>query len=165
MMARAHPKLGLRPFLPADTPLLIEIFRSSIEDLTGDDYSQAQQRAWASAAEDEEAFAARLAARLTLVATLEGSVVGFVALEGKEHIDMLYVHPAMAGQGVGTMLLDALEKIAASRGTARLKVEASDSARDFFLGRGYVAKQRNSVSRQGEWLANTTMEKPLGIAA
>jgi putative acetyltransferase len=164
MMALAHPTLGLRPFLPADTPLLIEIFRSSIEDLTGDDYSQAQQQAWASAADDEDAFAARLAQRLTLVATLEGSVVGFVALEGKDHIDMLYVHPAVAGQGVGTMLVDALEKLAASRGTARLKVDASDTARDFFLGRGYVAQQRNSVVLAGEWFANTTMEKQLGSA-
>jgi len=161
MMARAHPTPALRPFLPADTPLLAEIFRSSIEDLTGDDYSQEQQQAWASAADNEEDFAARLAERLTLVATLGGSVVGFAALEGKDHIDMLYVHPAVAGQGVGTMLVDALEKLAASRGTPRLVVEASDSARDFFLGRGYVAQQRNSVSRQGEWLANTTMEKRL----
>src|SRR5215813_12302335 len=114
MMARAHPALGLRPFLPADTPLLAEIFRSSIEELTGDDYSQEQQQAWASAADDEEDFAARLAERLTLVATLGGSVVGFAALEGKDHIDMLYVHPAVAGRGVGTMLVDALEKLAAS---------------------------------------------------
>ena len=32
MMAVAHPKLGLRPFLPDDAPLLREIFRDSIED-------------------------------------------------------------------------------------------------------------------------------------
>ena len=56
MMARAHPTLALRPFLPADAPLLAEIFRASIEELTGDDYSEAQQEAWASAADDEEAF-------------------------------------------------------------------------------------------------------------
>ena len=33
MMAVAHPKLGVRPFLPADAALLREIFRDSIEDL------------------------------------------------------------------------------------------------------------------------------------
>ena len=33
-MAVAHPKLALRPFLPADAPLLREIFRDSIEALT-----------------------------------------------------------------------------------------------------------------------------------
>jgi putative acetyltransferase len=161
MMARAHPTLGLRPFLPADAPLLAEIFRASVEELTADDYSEAQQQAWAAIAEDEEAFGARLADRLTLIATLDGSPVGFVSLEGPEHLDMLYVHPAVAGQGVGTMLCDALEKIAAGRGTPRLSVEASDSARDFFGRRGYVPQRRNTVSCRGEWLASTTMEKAL----
>ena len=161
MMARAHPTLGLRPFLPADAPLLAEIFRASVEELTADDYSEAQQQAWAAIAEDEEAFGARLADRLTLIATLEGSPVGFVSLEGPEHLDMLYVHPAAAGQGVGTVLCDALEKIAAGRGTPRLSVEASDSARDFFGRRGYVPQRRNTVSCRGEWLASTTMEKAL----
>ena len=60
MSAQAHPKLALRPFLPTDVPLLAEIFRASIEQLTGDDYSEAQQKAWASAADDEAAFAKRL---------------------------------------------------------------------------------------------------------
>ena len=53
MSARAKPKLGLRPFLPADTPLLAEIFRASIAELTGDDYSESQQEAWAASADDE----------------------------------------------------------------------------------------------------------------
>jgi putative acetyltransferase len=161
MMARAHPSLALRPFLPADAPLLAEIFRASVEELTADDYSEAQQQAWAAIAQDEEAFGARLADRLTLIATLDGSPVGFVSLEGPEHLDMLYVHPAVAGQGVGTMLCDAVEKIAAGRGTPRLSVEASDSARDFFGRRGYVPQRRNTVSCRGEWLASTTMEKAL----
>jgi len=160
-MATAHPRLALRPFLPADAPLLAEIFRAGVEDLTGDDYSEEQQQAWASAADDEDAFAALLASRLTLVATLEGSPVGFIALEGADHLDMLYVHPAMAGQGVAAMLADALEKIAAGRGTKRLTVDASDTARGFFERRGYVAQSRNTVSCRGEWLANTTMEKQL----
>jgi putative acetyltransferase len=161
MMAMAHPELALRPFLPADTPLLREIFRDSIEDLTADDYTEAQQEAWASAADDEKAFGNKLAGELTLVATLAGSPVGFAALEGKDKIDMLYVHPAAVGQGVGAMLVDALEKLAGSRGAAKLIVDASDSARGFFENRGYVAQQRNTVSVGDEWLAHTTLHKPL----
>ena len=161
MMARAHRKLALRPFLMADAPLLAEIFRASIEELTEDDYNPAQQEAWASAAEDENAFAERLDGELTLVATLEGSPVGFAALEGAHAIDMLYVHPAAAGQGVATMLYDALEKLAASRGASYLTVEASDTAREFFEHRGFSAEQRNTVSMGNEWLSNTTMKKTL----
>ena len=71
---------ALRPFLPADAALLAEIFRDSIEVLTRDDYDDDQREAWASAADDEAAFAARLAGALTLIASIEGEVVGFASL-------------------------------------------------------------------------------------
>ena len=151
----------MRPFLPEDAPLLADIFRASIADLTGDDYNEAQKEAWAATAEDEAVFGKKLAGQLTLVATLEGSPVGFASLEGKDKIAMLYVHPAAAGQGVAAMLVDALEKLAGARGAARLAVDASDSALGFFQKRGYVAQQRNTVTVGGEWLANTTMHKQL----
>jgi putative acetyltransferase len=160
MSAQANPKLALRPFLPADAELLAEIFRASVEELTAEDYSDAQRGVWAAAA-DDPAFAAGLAQGLTLVATLGGSVVGFVSLKGAEHLDLLYVHPAVAGQGIGAMLCDAVERLATARGTPRLAVDASDTARGFFEHRGYVAQRRNTVLRGDEWLATTTMEKNL----
>ena len=147
-MAQALPKPALRPFLPADTPLLAAIFAAAIAELTGDDYSEVQQEAWAATAEDEEAFGKRLASQLTLIATLQNSPVGFASLKGADHIDMLYVHPGAAGQGVGAMLCDALEKLAGARGAKSLTVDASDTALEFFQKRGYVAKQRNTVIRQ-----------------
>lgn len=160
-MARAHPQYALRPFLPADAPMLAEIFRSSVEGLTGEDYGPAQQEAWAAAADDEATFTARLGKQLTLIATMEGSPVAFASLQDNKVIDMLYVHSAIAGQGIGTMLVGALEKLAAARGTSALTVDASDSAREFFLKRGYEAHQRNTISIGNEWLANTTMKKTL----
>ena len=161
MIARPQTKLAMRPMLPTDVPFLAEIFRASIEQLTGDDYSEAQQKAWASAADDEAAFAKRLSSGLTLVATLSGSPVGFAALASGNKIDLLYVHPAAAGQRVAAMLIDALEKLAGGRGAPLLTVDASDSARGFFEKRGYVAQQRNTVLAGGEWLANTTLHKQL----
>jgi len=164
-MGQTLPKPGLRPFLAADTPVLAAIFAAAIEELTGDDYSEAQQQAWAGVAEDEEAFGKRLASELTLIATLQNSPVGFAALKGADHIDMLYVHPGAVGQGVASMLCEALEKLAGSRGVKSLTVDASDNATEFFTKRGYVAKQRNTVTVNGEWLANTTMQKTLGDGA
>src|ERR1700687_4344221 len=160
-MGQALPKPALRPFLGEDTPVLAAIFTAAIEQLTGDDYSEAQQEAWASAAADEEQFGQRLASELTLIATLKNSAVGFAALKGADHIDMLYVHPGATGQGVASMLCDALEKLAGSRGAKSLSVDASDNAQEFFSKRGYVGKQRNTVTVNGEWLANTTMQKTL----
>lgn len=160
-MAETRSKFGLRPMLPADGPMLADIFRASIDGLTGEDYDEEQQAAWASAADDEDAFAARLAAELTLVATLQNEPVAFASLEGAGKIDMLYVHPSVAGQGVATMLLDALEGLASARGAERLTTDASDTAREFFRERDYVAQHRNTVLRGGEWLSNTTMTKQM----
>jgi putative acetyltransferase len=164
-MAQAMPKPALRPFLPADVPVLAAIFVAAIEELTGEDYTEAQQQAWAGAADDEEAFGKRLAGELTLIATLQNSPVGFASLKGKDHVDMLYVHPSAAGHGVASALCDALEKLAGARGAQSLTVDASDNAEGFFAKRGYVAKQRNTVTVNGEWLANTTMQKSFGESA
>jgi putative acetyltransferase len=164
-MGQTLPKPGLRPFLPADTSILAAIFVAAIQELTGDDYSEAQQEAWAATAEDEAQFGKRLAGQLTLIATLQNSPVGFASLKGPDHIDMLYVHPSVAGQGVASMLVDALEKLAGARGAKSLTVDASDTAERFFQKRGYVGKQRNTVTINGEWLANTTMQKTLAESA
>jgi putative acetyltransferase len=161
MNARTMPQLALRPMLPTDAPLLAEIFRAAIKELAAEDYNETQQEAWASTADDEEEFGRRLACELTLVATYGGSAVAFASLADNTKIDMLYVHPAAAGQGAAALLCDALEKLAAARGAKELTVDASDTASGFFEKRGFVAKTRNTVTIGGEWLANTTMTKPL----
>jgi putative acetyltransferase len=162
MNPRPLPQLAMRPMLPTDVPLLAEIFRAAIEELAADDYSETQQEAWAATADDVEAFGAKLAHELTLVATYGGAAVGFASLADNRRIDMLYVHPAAAGQGAGAMLCDALERLAGARGAKEITVDASDAARGFFEKRGYSAQSRNTVSLGGEWLANTTMIKLIG---
>src|SRR5437763_7250682 len=164
-MGPTLPKPALRPFLPADTPMLAAIFVAAIQELTGDDYGEAQQEAWAAVADDEEAFGKKLAGELTLIATMQNAPIGFASLRGADHIEMLYVHPSVAGQGVGAMLCDALEKLAGARGAKALTADVSDNAQEFFRKRGYVAKQRNTVTVNGEWLANTTIQKTLVAAA
>lgn len=151
---------GLRPYLAADTPVLEAIFAASVEELTSDDYSEAQQEAWI-AAVDEDELGARLSSQLTLVAMLGDAPVGFASLKDNKVIDMLYVHPAVARQGVATALVDALEKLAAARGSDALTVDASDTARPFFAKRGYSAESRKTVTLGDEWLGNTAMKKSL----
>jgi len=159
-MGQSMPKPGLRPFLPADLPVLVEIFQASIEELTGEDYSEAQQEAWMLQAEEGD-FAGKLAKDLTLVATVEGSPVGFIALKDNEVIELFYVHPAAAGQGIGTMLYDAVEKLAGARGAQRLVAEVSDNALPFFQKHGFQPQRRNTMPLGDEWLGTTTMEKRL----
>ncbi|MGJ0508592.1 MAG: N-acetyltransferase family protein [Methylocystis sp.] len=156
---------GLRPFLPADAPTLAALFRASVEELAAEDYDEDQREAWISAADDEAAFAARLSGALTIVALVDGELAGFASLKDNQLFDMLYVRPDLSGQGVGSALADAIEKLAGARGVTKLTVEASDSARDFFAARGYVGQSRNTVTVAGQWLGNTTMIKELAAPA
>lgn len=164
-MARKPLSPGLRPFLPSDAPTLAALFRASVEALAAEDYDADQREAWASAADDEEAFAARLAGALTLVALVDGEIAGFASLKDNQTFDMLYVRPELARQGVGGVLADAIEKLAGARGTKTLTVDASDAARDFFAGRGYIGRSRNTVTMADQWLGNTTMTKELAARA
>ncbi|HRK24194.1 MAG TPA: GNAT family N-acetyltransferase [Beijerinckiaceae bacterium] len=151
----------LRPFLPADAAALADLFRASIEILAEEDYSDAQREAWASAADDVDDFGKWLAGMLTLVVEDDSGLVGFGALEDNTMIALLYTRPDFARRGVATLLCDALERLAAARGTSLLYTDASDTSQAFFANRGYTPFKRNSVMRAGEWLANTTMQKKL----
>ena len=155
--------IALRPFLASDAPALARLFRASVEMLGEDEYTSDQLAAWAAAADDLAQFTQKLAASLTLVASQDNALAGFASLiDGR--IEMLYVDPEFSRTGVATALIDALEKLAAARGAKDITTDASDVAREFFERRGYVAMQRNTVLREGEWLANTTMKKQLGAA-
>jgi putative acetyltransferase len=161
MSASAFPKPTLRPYLASDLPLLSEIRFAAIEELTVDDYDEAQRRAWASAADDDEEFAQSLEKGLTIVALIGGGPVGFIALQDGRLIDQLYVHPAVARTGVASALVEAIEKLAAARGVPTLVTDASDTAKPLFEARGYQAEHRNAIEIDGQWLGNTRMTKTL----
>jgi putative acetyltransferase len=151
--------------MPADTMALRDLFAQSIEELTQEDYDEEQRLAWMSRAEDAQAFADRLKSMVTIVVQVEGDYLGFAALRDNSVLEMLYVHPYAAGQGVGTALADAMERLAQGRGAKEITVDASDTAQAFFENRGYVAGQRNLIPIDDQWLSNTTMKKQLAPAS
>ena len=153
---------ALRPYLPKDVPFLLRMTRGSITQLAQDEYSPGQIEAWVESFSDEAAFAARLAAGLTLVATIDGFPAGYAMLKGKDEIDLLYVAPGLVRRGVASALVEALEKLAAARGATQLSAKASDVARPFFSARGYEPQSRNTVPLGDEWLGHTVMMKSFG---
>lgn len=157
----------MRPFLPADTERLQDLVAQSIELLTTEEYDEQERFAWMSRVADAQAFANRLSRNVTILVEADGEILGFGSLRETEEktrreVDLLYVHPYAAGQGVGSALLDALERIAQARGAETMTVESSDTAHDFFERRGYQGVRRNTVPIDDVWLTNTTMTKPLG---
>jgi len=161
MSAGAFPKPSLRPYIDSDLPSLSEIRFAAIEELTADDYDEAQRQAWASLADDDEAFAQTLAKGLTLVAQIGGEPVGFITLHEGGVVDQLYVHPTVARTGVATALCNAIEGHAAAHGIATLVADVSDTTKPLFEARGYRADGRQTIEINGQWLGNTHMKKLL----
>jgi putative acetyltransferase len=152
---------ALRPALPADFADLAILFQASIEELSLDAYDDAQRAVWAAKADDEAAWAKHLAGCLTLIAEEDGEPVGFAAMRDNSIIENVHVHPDMAFMGVGAQLIDALERLAAARGVAKMSVAATDNATAFFERVGYVAVRRSALSAGDQWLPATVMEKAL----
>ncbi len=87
------------------------------------------------------------AEHLTLIATLQGSPVGFACSlrRPKTRSTFSMRIRSQAGRASATYWPTRWETRAGARGAAKLIVDASDTARGFFEKRGYVAQQRNSI--------------------
>lgn len=151
----------LRAFVPADTMVLRDVFAASVDELTQEDYTEEQRIAWVSSAEDSEAFCKLLEEGMTLVAEVNGELVGFASLKDNHILNMLYVHPYHVDEGIGTMLCEALETVALTRGQREIVTESTETAVLFFEARGYKPLQRNSKECFGEWVTTTTLKKIL----
>ncbi len=154
--------VSFRPYLPADAERCAAIFRDAIEISAAEDYDDDQRAAWAARADDEAGFGAKLAGQLTIVATLDGFVVGFASLKGVDQLDMVYVDPAAGRRGVGAALIDALVRLAQARGAKSLTAEASDVSKPLFERQKFKAERRSLVQLDDQWLAHTTMKRTLG---
>lgn len=81
---------------------------------------------------------AELCPLFTVVVEFNAEVVGVGALDGDE-IRRVYVHPTGQHQGVGDVLMDALEAEAVRLGIAEVALDASPSSVAFYERRAYVA--------------------------
>lgn len=155
----------IRPLCLADIGGLIEIFRASVRNTARRDYSEEQVRAWAPDEIDPDTWAKRYDTRLAWVAEVDNNAVGFIELEARGHVDMMYVHPAHQRRGVATALLSQLEAAAREAGAEKLFAEASLTARPFFERRGFVLIAPQTVTVRGQAFVNFRMEKRLVAAA
>lgn len=148
----------------ADIPAVIDVFRASVRTIARSDYTHDQVMAWAPDEIDSATWAKRYETRQGWVAEVGSEIVGFAELEGRDHLDMMYVHPAHQRQGVATALLTHLEHAARELGARRLRTEASITALPFFERRGFQLIAEQTVAVRGQSFINYRMEKPLGGA-
>lgn len=134
-------------------PALAAIFLRAVQEIACRDYSPRQIAAWAQV--DEARWRERLAASRVLVATIDAHPVGFITAR-ERYIDLLFVSPDYARQGVASALLKALFRQIPD-GT--LTTEASITARACFERHGFSIVEVQQVESRGEMFTNYRMEK------
>lgn len=153
--------LRLRDDTPDDAAATLAVFRRAITVTAARDYTPEQVAAWAPEDIDPDAWAARRAAARTRVAVRDGAVVGFTDVDAAGYVDMLFVDPAAARQGVARALLDWAVRTALADGATELTTHASITARPFFEAHGFEVVAEQHPVRRGVTLTNYRMRRPL----
>ena len=149
------------PLRDEHVPAALAMCRSSILHQPNSPYNEAQRAAWASF--DPEAWAKRLRNQRSWGAWHRDRLVGVASVESQGPnmvwLDLLYVCPSWQRQGMGSAMLDALERPFAPGTTIQL--DASLSLVPMLTRRGYYVLEQRNPSLRGQNLLCARMEKVL----
>ncbi|WP_288947203.1 GNAT family N-acetyltransferase [uncultured Megasphaera sp.] len=159
-MKPSAAQLFLRPYEEGDLQAVVSLFYDTIHSVNLKDYSPEQSDAWAPKEPDLSRWRSLLTGEDTWVAVQDGRIVGFANRDG-EYFDCLYVHKDYQRRGVAKALAERIEGRAAAEGHAKIRTDASLTARPFFEQRGYAVVRRQCVHRAGQVLVNFAMERSI----
>ncbi|BAY35097.1 hypothetical protein NIES2107_70080 (plasmid) [Nostoc carneum NIES-2107] len=151
--------MKIRLFQQQDAEQIAQLFHETVREVNIGDYSENQVKAWAPDNINFRNWATICAERFTYVADDQGVIAGFGELETNGHIDCFYCHKNYQRMGVGSKIYTAIEAKAYELGINRLYVEASITAKPFFLSMGFATITEQQVERRGEIFVNYVMEK------
>lgn len=149
----------IRPYRESDLHAVALLFTESVHGLGSSHYDETQLAAWAPPAPDTAGWRARLAHLNTLVAEVSNELAGFISYEQNGHIDLLYVSPRHARQGIASELYSQAEAALIAGGAAELFAEASMVARPFFERSGFHVTEEQCVERRGVTFRRYGMRK------
>ena len=136
--------MHIRAYRDSDLPLLCQIFLRAVRETASRDYTPGQIAAWAQV--DETRWRQKLADSIGLVAVVNSQPVGFITAIGT-HIDLLFVSPDRARQGIGGALIEAL---CVQYPAQILTVDASITAKPCFTAHGFKVVAEQRVAARGE---------------
>jgi len=128
----------IRQFTPSDLKPVVGLFTQTVHIVCSSYYSPMEIEAWAPSNPDEAMWGHFFEERHTLVMDADCGITGFGCLSADgSTVDMLYTHHACQNAGIGSALLEALEKESLQRGNKEIKLTASATAWSFYQKRGY----------------------------
>ncbi len=151
--------MRLRKYDSDDCAVLAELFYNTVHNVNVIDYTKDQLHAWATGSINLSDWDISFLKRNTIIAEMEGKIVGFGDMDSNGYLDRLYVHHKYQRRGIATAIVEALEEQAMAKGIFFFTTDASTTANPFFEHHGYYPVRKNVVVRNGIELMNVTMEK------
>ena len=153
--------IKIRLFEKQDAEQIAQLFHQTVREVNINDYSINHVKAWAPDDINFRDWESICSEKFTYVADENGTIAGFGELESDGHIDCFYCHKDYQRMGVGSKIYHAIEAKAHVLKIHRLYVEASITAKPFFLHMGFSIVKKQQVERRGESFINYVMEKYL----
>jgi len=150
-----------RLYMPDDLQSVLQLFYDSVHTVCKNDYTPEQLDAWAPEILDVQRWQDSLNKNHTLVAEIDGQIVGFANIGETGYLDRLFVDSRYLRQGVARSLVERLEKYAKTKGIVFMNTASSITAKPFFEAMGYEAIQVQTVERHGVRLRRYLMEKKI----
>lgn len=148
--------MNLRDYKPSDFVRVSELFLETVNSVNIADYTKEQCDVWTKKSNSLENRRSALTEQRTIVAELDGSIVGFGSIDKSGCLDLLFVDEGFQRKGVATALCDELEN-----GFQAVTTYSSITAKPFFEKRGYTVMKAQEVDCLGVSLTNFQMQKKL----
>jgi putative acetyltransferase len=138
--------LVLRPARSNDARGILEAHRSAVRETASRDYPrEIIEIGGPPVTEERVQWYAQgpLLQETTLVAEIDGRIAGFgVIIESSNELRAVYVAHEFGKQGVGSVLLQGLERLARERGCKELAMDSSLTAESFYRRHGFEVLER-----------------------
>ncbi|MDZ8084378.1 MAG: GNAT family N-acetyltransferase [Nostoc sp. DedQUE12b] len=159
--------IKVRCCLPSDAESVLKVHRAAIHGTASSCYPKEIIQDWASPITPSKikAFADNtvIGEETRILAEINSQIVGFGAIVvSNSELRAVYVSPSFGRSGVGTAILQELERLARERGLSELHLNASLNAEPFYQVNGYINEGfEEHILRSGRKMPSVRMRKKL----
>ena len=155
----------IREMLPKDAKTFLEVHHAAARGIAGKDYPSAVIEAWAPMPITDKHVEGVLSnpdKEYRMVAEINGRVVGIGAVVlANAELRACYVAPDASRQGVGSLLVQEIERVSRAHGLKMLDLDATVTAERFDISLGYCVRERGEHVLRGQCMACVKMHKVL----
>ncbi|WP_158968347.1 GNAT family N-acetyltransferase [Paraglaciecola sp. L3A3] len=153
--------MQIRPYQPAEEPILHKLFFDTVHNVNNHDYTQQQLDVWAPEDRDMIAWQKKIRSLGPFVCVTNQQIIGYCDLQTSGYIDHFFCHHKHQGKGVGSALMQHIHQLAAQKNIKQLTANVSITAKYFFIAKGFTVVSKQQIRLKQQVLTNYIMKKDL----